>query len=288
MWSGYSTRDAAELAGLPESAVRSCARSGLLSDGATGFPPRFSFQDLAVLKSVKDLSGQGVSLRRIRRQLAELRRRRAAAAAAAGDPANLSALTLSAFAGQVVVREGGFAWHADSGQLLFDFGVASAPAPANGGQVTAMPVRRDAAPPEPAFALTADQWFERATELEESDPAAAIEAYQKVLHLRPDSSEALINIGRIHAENGQAALATDCFTRALEIDPRDATAVYNLGVVAQDMGNDEEAIRLYRGALELDPNLAEAHYNLATIFDRAGDPKAAIRHIHEYRKLTRS
>jgi len=256
--------------------VRSCARSGILSDGATAFPARFSFQDLAVLKSVKDLAGQGVSLRRIRRQLGELRRRSKVSA-------GLSALTLSAFGGQVVVREAGFAWQADSGQLLFDFGAQ----PAASGQVTAMPIRRDAAPPEPAFALTADQWFERATELEESDPAAAIEAYQQVLRLRPDSSEALINIGRIHAESGQAAVATDFFTRALEIDPRDATAVYNLGVVAQDMGNDEEAIRLYRGALELDPHLAEAHYNLATIFDRAGDPKAAIRHIHEYRKLTR-
>jgi len=230
---------------------------------------------------VKDLSGQGVSLRRIRRQLGELRRRRVT------DGGGLSALTLGSFAGQVVVREAGFAWHADSGQLLFDFGGPPAPAAAAGGQVTAMPIRREAAPPEPAFALTADQWFEHATDLEESDPAAAIEAYQKVLHLRPDSSEALINIGRIHAESGQAALATDCFTRALEIDPRDATAVYNLGVVAQDLGNDEEAIRLYRAALELDPHLAEAHYNLATIFDRAGDPKAAIRHIHEYRKLTR-
>ncbi len=282
MWTGYSTRDAAELAALPESAVRSCARCGLLSDGASGFPARFSFQDLAVLKSVKELSGQGVSLRRIRRQLSELCRRRAA------ERGGLSALTLGSFAGQVVVREAGCAWHADSGQLLFDFGAPPAPAVASGGgQVTAMPIRRDAAPPEPAFALTADQWFERATDLEESDPVAAVEAYQKVLHLRPDSSEALINIGRIHAESGRAALATDCFTRALEIDPRDATAVYNLGVVAQDMGNDEEAIRLYRGALELDPHLAEAHYNLATIFDRAGDPKAAIRHIHEYRKLTR-
>lgn len=278
MWSGYSTRDAAELAGLPESAVRSCARSGLLSDGAISFPPRFSFQDLAVLKSVKDLAGQGVSMRRIRRQLGELRRRGKGGAA-------LSALTLSAFGGQVVVREAGLAWQADSGQLLLDFGAQAAPPAA--GQVTAMPIRRDAPPPEPAFALTADQWFERATELEESDPAAAIDAYQQVMRLRPDSSEALINIGRIHAESGQAALATDFFTRALEIDPRDATAVYNLGVVAQDMGNDEEAIRLYRGALELDPHLAEAHYNLATIFDRAGDPKAAIRHIHEYRKLTR-
>lgn len=279
MWSGYSTRDAAQLAGLTESAVRSCARAGLLSPGAATLPARFSFQDLAVLKVVKDLTARGVSLPRVRRELAELRRTR-------GGQAGLSSLTLSAWGGHVVVRESGCAWQADSGQLLLDLGEAVR-APAAGGEVTAMPIRREAPPPEPAYSLTADQWFERAGELEEEDPAAAIEAYEKALHLRPDCSETLINLGRLHAESGQVARAAECFTRAMEIDPRDATAVYNMGVVAQDMGKDEEAVQLYRRALELDPLLAEAHYNLATIFDRTGDPRAAIRHIHEYRKLTR-
>ena len=283
VWSGYSTRDAAQLAGLTESSVRSCVRAGLLSDGAAALPARFSFQDLAVLKAVKDLTGRGVSLRRVRRQLAALRRARQDAA--------LSALTLGAWAGQVVVREGGFSYQADTGQLLLDFGQPEAPGGGagggGGGEITAMPVRREAAPPEPAFSLSAEQWFERATELEEADPAAAIEAYHKALHLRPDCAETLINLGRLHAEAGKVVEAADCFTRAMELDPRDATAIYNMGVVAQDMGRDEEAVRLYRKALELDPLLAEAHYNLATIFDRTGDPKAAIRHIHEYRKLTR-
>ncbi|HUS68614.1 MAG TPA: tetratricopeptide repeat protein [Kofleriaceae bacterium] len=281
MWSGYSTRDAAQLAGLPESTVRGCVRAGLLSDAATELPARFSFQDLAVLKTVKDLAGQGLSLSRIRRQLRALRRQRPADAA-------LSSMKLAAFAGHVVVREGSAAWHADSGQLLLDFAVlAPAPTAAAGGEVRAMPVRREAPPPEPAFALTADQWFDRAAEVEEDDPTAAIDAYKRALHLRPDSSEALINLGRLYAESGQVNDATDCFTRAMEIDPRDGTAVYNLGVVAQDMGRDDDAIQLYERALTLDPSLAEAHYNLATIFDRSGDPRAAIRHIHEYRKLTR-
>lgn len=279
MWSGYSTRDAAQLAGLTESTVRGCVRAGLLSDAATELPARFSFQDLAVLKTVKDLAGQGLSLRRIRRQLRALRRQRAADSA-------LSSMKLAAFAGHVVVREGGCSWHADSGQLLLDFAVDAAVA-ATGGEVRAMPVRREAPPPEPAFALTADQWFDRAAEVEEADPTAAIDAYKRALHLRPDSSEALINLGRLYAESGQVNEAADCFTRAMELDPRDGTAVYNLGVVAQDMGRDEEAIQLYERALSLDPALAEAHYNLATIFDRSGDPRAAIRHIHEYRKLTR-
>lgn len=275
MWSGYSTRDAAQLAGLTESAVRSCARAGLLSDGAAGLPARFSFQDLAVLKSVKDLVAAGVSWRRIRRQLLELRRRFSPAA-------GLSSLHLTASGRQIVVREGALAWQADSGQMLLAFA-----RPETGGEITAMPIRREAPAPEPTLGLTADTWFERAADLEEDDPAAAIEAYRRALHLRPDHAETLINLGRLHAESGAVDRAAECFARAIELDPRDATAVYNLGVVAQDMGKDEEAVRLYERALALDPGLAEAHYNLATIFDRAGDPRAAIRHIHEYRKLTR-
>jgi tetratricopeptide (TPR) repeat protein len=275
VWSRYSTRDAAQLAGLTESAVRSCARAGLLSDGAGGLPARFSFQDLAVLKSVKGLADGGISWRRIRRQLVELRRRIA-------PEAGLSSLHLSASGRQVVVREGSFAWQADSGQMLFDFGQ-----PPPGGEITAMPIRREAPAPEPALGLTADQWFARGADLEEEDPAAAVEAYRHSLHLRPDCTETLINLGRLHAERGAVEQAAEYFSRAIELDPRDATAVYNLGVVAQDMGRDEEAVRLYERALQLDPGLAEAHYNLATIFDRTGDPRAAIRHIHEYRKLTR-
>src|SRR5690606_37382183 len=159
VWSGYSTRDAAQLAGLTESAVRSCARAGLLSPGAANLPARFSFQDLAVLKVVKDLTARGVSLPRVRRELAELRRTR-------GGQAGLSSLTLSAWGGHVVVRESGCAWQADSGQLLLDLGEAVR-APAAGGEVTAMPIRREAPPPEPAHSLTADQWFERPGQLEE-------------------------------------------------------------------------------------------------------------------------
>ena len=105
--------------------------------------------------------------------------------------------------------------------------------------------------------------------------------------LRPDATEAWINLGRLFAENGDAAAAAECFQTALKLDPNDATSLYNLGVVAQDGGREDEAVGLYSRALELDPQLAEAHYNLATIFDQSGDPQLAIRHINAYRKLTR-
>lgn len=273
--SGYSTREAAGIAGLTESIVRSCARSGLLSQQACELPPILSFQDLAVLKSVRELTREGLSFQRVRKELASLR--------SAMPETGLSRLNLGTFGGHVIVRDGQTSWQAVSGQLLLGFEQPPAPV----GEMRDLPLRHEAEPPEPAFALSADQWLERAAEIEEADPNAAMEAYKRALHLRPDCSETLINLGRLHAESGMVAEAADCFTRAIELDPRDATAVYNLGVVAQDMERDDDAIELYQRALVLDPNLAEAHYNLATIYDRSGDPHAAIRHIHEYRKLTR-
>jgi tetratricopeptide (TPR) repeat protein len=234
---------------------------------------------LRVLRIVKDLRTQGVSQRRVRRELSELRRRLPV-------ESSLAELTLAGRGGHIVVSDSDGArrrsWRADSGQLLLDFAADQREA-----EITPLPVRREAEAPEPAFGLTADEWIERAQEVEESDPETAIAAYRRALRLRPDCTETLINLGRLYAENGDAERASECFREALELDPSDATAIYNLGVVAQDSGRDEDAVELYKRALELDPHLSEAHYNLATIFDRSGDARAAIRHINEYRKLTR-
>jgi len=271
----YSTREAAEVVGLSEATVRGCVRAGFLSPSEQGVSLRFHFRDLAVLRIVKGLIDRGVPMRRIRRQLRALRAR-------LPSDTELSQLSIAAEGGHVVVRSDEQRWHADSGQVVFDFDAVQ---PA--GAIEKLPVRREAAAPAPVPSLTSDEWFERAVELEDVDPQAAMDAYRRALHLRPDCTETLINLGRLRAENGDTEGAAVCFREALNIDPRDATALYNLGVVAQDEDRDPEAIELYCKALDLDPTLAEAHYNLATLFDRAGDGHAAIRHINEYRKLTR-
>ena len=54
MWTSYSARHAAQLIGLPESAVRSCIKDGLV--GAPGaVPAQLSFRDLSALRTVKAL-----------------------------------------------------------------------------------------------------------------------------------------------------------------------------------------------------------------------------------------
>lgn len=279
VWSGYSTREAAEFVGISESTIRACVRDGLLSPDGSKVPARLSFRDLKVLRIVKTLGAQGVTPRRIRKQLGELQRRLSA-------DASLAELSITAHGGNVVVRDNagdqGRAWRADNGQMLLDFAEARPE-----GAVTAIPLVRRAPAPQPVSAMTADDWFEHAMSLEETNAAAAIEAYRRSLRIRPDCTETLINLGRLYAEGGAPDEAAVCFREALELDPSDATTIYNLGVVAQDRGSDGEAIELYRRALDIDPGLCEAHYNLATIFDRTGDARAAIRHINEYRKLTK-
>ena len=155
------------------------------------------------------------------------------------------------------------------------------------GELRELPRSPDAPVPVAVPPATADQWMSRAHVLEERDPVAAIDAYRRSLRLRPDCTEAWINLGRLFADSSDPEAARECFTSALELDPAESTAHYNFGVIAQDAGKESEAIERYRRALELDPQLAEAHYNLATLFDQSGDSRSAIRHINEYRKLTR-
>jgi tetratricopeptide (TPR) repeat protein len=280
VWTSYSARHAAQLIGLPESAVRSCIRDGIVGTPNT-VPAQLSFRDLSALRTVKLLIEAGLPLPHVRRELVRIQQ-------ALPMGTSLAEVTVEARGGRVHVYgvEADASAAAGPGQLALPF-EAPAERRAPEGEVRELPRPIDAAVPVVAAPASADQWLERAMQVEERDPVAAIDAYRRSLRLRPECTEAWINLGRLFAESSDAPAAHDCFRSALELDPAEPTAYYNLGVLAQDAGNEADAITLYRRALEIDPQLAEAHYNLATLFDQSGDSRAAIRHINEYRKLTR-
>ncbi|HEX2691935.1 MAG TPA: tetratricopeptide repeat protein [Kofleriaceae bacterium] len=278
MWTSYSARHAAQLIGLPESAIRSCIRDGLV--GTPGMvPAQLTFRDLSALRTVKSLVDAGLPLPHVRRELTRIQ-------LGLPDGTSIAELTIEARGGQVHVR-GVHSGKEVRGQLALPFDVVPPSPPAPAGELHALPRLADVLVPVDATPATAEQWLVRARQLEDTDPVAAIDAYRRSLRLRPEATEAWINLGRMFAERGDSEAAHDCFRSAVELDPTDATAYYNLGVVSQDAGKEQAAIEFYRQALALDPGLAEAHYNLATLFDQSGDSRAAIRHINEYRKLTR-
>jgi hypothetical protein len=277
VWSSYSARHAAQLIGLAESAIRSCIRDGLVGTPGT-VPAQLTFRDLSALRTVKALVDAGLPLPRVRRELARIQQ-------ALPGGSSIAELTVEVRGGQIHIRGA----HGDEelrGQLALPFELPK-PVVAPAGQLRELPRLPDAPVPVAVAPATAEQWLARALQLEDRDPVAAIDAYRRSLRLRPECTEAWINLGRMFAESGDPKAAQECFRRAVELDPGDATAHYNLGVIAQDAGSEEDAIGCYRRALEIDPRLAEAHYNLATLFDQSGDSRSAIRHINEYRKLTR-
>lgn len=277
VWSSYSARAAAQLIGLPESAVRRCIRDGLVGS-PDDVPARLTFRDLAALRALRSLVDRGVPLARATRDLIVLAR-------GLPDGTSLAEVPVDVRAGRVHVRG-----RTATGQLELPLDVDAAP-PAPAGAVHVLRAPAVGTSPSnliaPAPPLTADDWFARALGLEESQAPAAIDAYRRALRQRPEWVEAWVNLGRLLAESDDPSGARECFESALALDPADATALYNLGVVAQDTGCVDEAIAHYGRALELDDALAEAHYNLATLFDQQGDGRAAIRHINAYRKLTR-
>jgi len=261
---------------MSEAEVRGYVRAGFLSpERGPRRQLRFSFQDLVFLRTASGLSGAGVPSRRIRRALSRLRGQMP-------DGRPLTAVRIAVEGSRIVVEEGARRWQPESGQVLFDFGVADL------ARKTAPIVRRAfrAAQQEgPEF--SADDWFEWGCELEPGSPGEAREAYARALAIDPDHADAHVNLGRLLHETGDAAAAEPHYAAALRTRPHDATAAFNQGVALEDLGRLPEALLAYQTATRLDPGNADAHFNAAGLAEKLGRAAEALRHLKAYRLLTR-
>jgi tetratricopeptide (TPR) repeat protein len=265
----YAVRDVERMLGLPRSTVRALVEAGFVSP-ARG--PRnawlFSFQDLIVLRTAKALASAKVPRRRIIRSLKELRRHLPGAMP-------LSGLAIAAVGDRVVVKNGASAWQADSGQYLLAFEGN----PADGSLNVIDRVRP--AQPSPR---TGD-WFDKAVALENTDPAAAIEAYGRAVAAAPSHRDAHINLARLLHEANRLPEAEAAYRSAIKACGNDALLLYNFGVLLDDMDRKPEAIAAYEEALASRPDMADCHYNLALLYEDINKQQQAIRHLAQYRRL---
>ncbi|MEP6995082.1 MAG: tetratricopeptide repeat protein [Acidobacteriota bacterium] len=273
---GYSTKEVGKLLGLSEGELRGYVRAGFL---APERGPRrqllFSFQDLVFLRTARGLTAARVAPRRIRRALQRLREQ-------LPDGKPLTAVRIAVEGSRIVVEDGARRWQPESGQILFDFGVADLARKVAPLVRRAFRQAREAVPD-----FSADDWFAWACELEPGSPGQAREAYERVLELQPDHADAHVNLGRIQHESGDPKGALPHYRRALASRPDDPTAAFNLGVALEDLGRPEQALEAYERAVAIDPENADAHFNAASVAERLGQAAAALRHLRTYRKLTR-
>lgn len=275
----YSTKEVADLAGLPASRVRRWARSGVVTpvrDDRGRW--RYSFQDLAVLRTAARLLEAGVSVNRVTRTLSRLREQ-----LPAGRP--LSAVRVLVAGQRVMVRDRLASWEMDSGQGALDFDVQAVSAPvAPPLSVPPLPVRPDALPE--SRNETADGLYRAALDLELAGRGdEARDTYEAVLRRDPTLSGARINLGRLLHAAGRFGEAETLYRAALEQDPGNALAAFNLGVALEDQGKATDAAEAYRGALAIDEGYADAHYNLSRLLEAEGDFRGALRHLSHFKRL---
>lgn len=273
---GYTTREVAEVLGLATSQILSWTRSGLLTPerGPKG-AYLFSFQDIVLLRTARELLDDDVPPRRVRAALEALREQ-----LPVGRP--LSAVHISAVGDRVLVRDDSTTWEPDSGQIQLDFAVSEVAAAAE-------PIARRALDASLADdgseAMTADDWYDAGVDLEAVAADRAAEAYLRAIELDPSHADALLNLGRLRHEEGDLGAAERRYRDAAAADPSSARPRYNLGVLLEDGGESEAAVREYRSALELDPELAAAHFNLSRLLNAAGRRAEALGHLTAYKRL---
>ena len=113
----------------------------------------------------------------------------------------------------------------------------------------------------------------------------AIEAYQQMLALTPDSALAYNNIGSVQQTQGLIEPAMQNYLRALEIEPRFAPFHFNLGTSLLILERFEEALTCFSNAVEFDPKYRAAHNNLISVLSKQGRIDEAIDRCRQALKI---
>lgn len=111
---------------------------------------------------------------------------------------------------------------------------------------------------------------------ETGDTATAISSYHTAVEMDPQYYDAFIQLGLMHQAKGDP-LAKDFYDSALRIRPNSSEALYNMGLYLQQTGNDSSALACYARIAENDPTHPMAHFNTGFIhLEHLDDPRGAI------------
>jgi tetratricopeptide (TPR) repeat protein len=109
----------------------------------------------------------------------------------------------------------------------------------------------------------------------------AVQLYEEVLRIDPDSPQAHLDLGVALAQAGKMQEALGHYEQALRLNPDIAEAHYNLGSALYQLGRLQEAIKEFEAALRLRPDYAEAHVNLGNSLLTQGRMQDGIAHYEQ-------
>ena len=98
----------------------------------------------------------------------------------------------------------------------------------------------------------------------------ASNAFQNLVLLTPQDTEAHYNLGLSLKELGRLDEAEKSFSQAILLNPNYANAYNNLGITLKELGRLGEAEKCYKQAILLNPNSIEAYSNLGNTLKELG------------------
>ena len=102
--------------------------------------------------------------------------------------------------------------------------------------------------------------------------------FEEALRIMPRNFVALVDLGNLLTDQGDAADAIPLYQRALQVNPDFAAAYYDLGNALREKGNRDAAIASYLKAIQLDPTYVGAHNNVGNLLKEKGLDDEAIAH----------
>jgi tetratricopeptide (TPR) repeat protein len=221
----------------------------------------YDFRDLIGLRTVKQLTENGIPALRLGRALAALRK------GILNSQAPLNELRVLSDGRDVIVERDGVRLDPLSGQMVMNFDTREI-----GEKVRVMSGR------------SAEDLFEAALDSETEGRTAeeTIDAYERALIANPQKIEALINCGTLHYELGNLEKAEQYFRRAVGMDSTSVLACSNLGSVLEELGHLEEARLHLRSAVRIEPGYSDARYTLALVCEKMNAFAEAREHWQQY------
>jgi protein O-GlcNAc transferase len=108
-----------------------------------------------------------------------------------------------------------------------------------------------------------DIWFEKGnTLLAKREFAAAAVAFEKVLHIFPDTPGALRNLGIARYQQGDAKKAIEPLLQSIRLKPDNFESLNALGICYTMLNQHPRAIAAYRQAVAVNPNFALGWFNI--------------------------
>jgi len=117
--------------------------------------------------------------------------------------------------------------------------------------------------------------------LQQGNNDIAYESMTIAIRSNPNSSEAFFCLAYMEQEKENFLEAINFFESALKIKPEDVGAINNLGNCFDRLNKSNDAIKTYSKAISLDLKYIAAYYNRGNAYSKIGEDKLALKDLNQ-------